>query len=196
MFFTYFFYFLFLPTAMQSDSNDCHLIRKIPFQTRKPRPHEAKKEYPEKYCLLNLCPEKYGEIQRRVTQVYWEGKKTWREFEVEKQFDSEDDALAYSQEHKIAMDIARVITGKAQNAKAGAVIVTQPTLENEPSETYYLADKSEWENSELNQIFTIEGILRIVHHNDKIHLDINGNYSTGVVGTQQILDFWHIRDGK
>jgi hypothetical protein len=181
---------------MEKDSNDCFLIRKILLQDKKPRPQEARKEYPEKYCLINLCPEDYGKIQRRITEVYWEGKKTWREFDVEKQFASEEDALAYSRENKIAIDLSRTITGKAQNAKLGAVIITQPKNEDESSETYYLADKIAWTDDELNKVFTIEGILRTVYHNDKILIDINGAYSAGITGTQQILDFWYVRTEK
>lgn len=181
----YFFFLLMLQGQFMENQQACYVIRKIPVMYKKPRPHEAKQTYPERYCLLNVCPEKYGEVARRVIQVYWEGKKEWREFEVAREFETEQEAVSYAEQHKIAIDLTVRVQGTAQNAKQGAVIITEKGL------AYYLADKNEWEDAEINQVFRIEGILRQEVHDEKLLLDKEGNYSAGAVGKQLILEDWH-----
>jgi hypothetical protein len=42
-----------------------------------------------------------GEIQRRVIQVNREGGKVWREFDVVRAFESEEEAKEYADRHMI-----------------------------------------------------------------------------------------------
>jgi len=52
-------------------------------------------------CLLDIAPDDYGLLQRRVIEVEWEGERTWREFDVVNVFESEDEARAYAEENRI-----------------------------------------------------------------------------------------------
>ena len=52
-----------------------------------------------KYSLLNICPK--SPAARRVTEVDLNGQKEWREFEVERTFDSVAEARAYATAHHI-----------------------------------------------------------------------------------------------
>lgn len=50
----------------------------------------------DKICLLDICPPHPGEIQRRVIEVELDGEHVWREFDVVKVFESEQEARAYA----------------------------------------------------------------------------------------------------
>lgn len=55
----------------------------------------------ERICLLDICPPRAGEIQRRVIQVNVGGENVWREFDVVRAFESEEEARAYADENGI-----------------------------------------------------------------------------------------------
>lgn len=55
-----------------------------------------------KICLLDISPPHPGEIQRRVIQVSLEGAMVWREFDIVRAFESQEEALAYAEEHAIS----------------------------------------------------------------------------------------------
>jgi hypothetical protein len=55
----------------------------------------------ERICLLDIGPPRVGEIQRRVIQVNREGGKVWREFDVVRAFESEEEAKEYADRHMI-----------------------------------------------------------------------------------------------
>jgi hypothetical protein len=55
----------------------------------------------ERICLLDVCPPNQGEIQRRVIQVNAEGVAVWREFDIVRTFDSEQEAREYAGRHGI-----------------------------------------------------------------------------------------------
>jgi hypothetical protein len=56
----------------------------------------------EKICLLDIAPDDYGLLQRRMIEVEWEGERTLREFDIVKTFESEDEAREYARENHIA----------------------------------------------------------------------------------------------
>jgi hypothetical protein len=55
----------------------------------------------EQICLLDICPPRIGEIQRRVVQVKVEGEAVWREFDIVRMFESEEEAKEYADENAI-----------------------------------------------------------------------------------------------
>jgi hypothetical protein len=55
----------------------------------------------ERICLLDICPPRVGEIQRRVIQVSIEGEKVWREFDIVRAFESEEEAIEYANKNGI-----------------------------------------------------------------------------------------------
>jgi hypothetical protein len=55
----------------------------------------------ERICLLDICPPRVGEIQRRAIQVNREGGKVWREFDVVRAFENEEEAKEYADRHVI-----------------------------------------------------------------------------------------------
>ena len=55
----------------------------------------------ERACLLDICPPRVGEIQRRVIQIERDGETIWREFDIVRVFESEEEATAYSGENAI-----------------------------------------------------------------------------------------------
>ena len=81
-----------------------HVIRKIrlahckrgPSRCQKCREMEA-----ERICLLDICPPRMGEMQRRIIQVDREGEKVWREFDIVRTFESKEEAQEYADENGI-----------------------------------------------------------------------------------------------
>jgi hypothetical protein len=55
----------------------------------------------ERICLLDICPPRVGEIQRRVIQVNVEGEEVWREFDIVRAFESEEEAREYASRNGI-----------------------------------------------------------------------------------------------
>lgn len=186
MIYTLLWTYCFLFCANMENNAPCYLIRKIEISYKKPRPHEPKTTLPTRYCLLNICPERPGEIARRVIEVTLEGKKTWREFEVEKEFQTEEEAVAYAEKYSISIDIVRKITGKALNSKSGAVIKTTEGL------VYHLAGKEAWSEAEEGKTFSIEGVWKQISHEENTLLDDKGNYRAGLAGKQDVLEDWYI----
>lgn len=56
----------------------------------------------QRLCLLDTNPPDQGQVQRRVIQVRGEEGQVWREFDVVRAFDSEEEAERYAAEHGIA----------------------------------------------------------------------------------------------
>jgi hypothetical protein len=50
----------------------------------------------QRICLLDICPPHMGEVQRRVIQVNRGGESVWREFDVVRMFESEEEAKEYA----------------------------------------------------------------------------------------------------
>ena len=55
----------------------------------------------EKLCLLDICPPNMGMMQRRVIEVEYEGEMTWREFDIVKTFETEQQAREYAEQNGI-----------------------------------------------------------------------------------------------
>ena len=55
----------------------------------------------EKLCLLDICPSNMGMMQRRVIEVEYEGEMTWREFDIVKTFETEEEAREYAEANGI-----------------------------------------------------------------------------------------------
>ena len=55
----------------------------------------------DKICLLDIDPPRPGEIQRRVIQVDMEGQTVWREFDVARMFEDENEAKEYASQNGI-----------------------------------------------------------------------------------------------
>ena len=52
----------------------------------------------EKICLLDIAPPHIGEIQRRVIEVELEGETVWREFDIIRTFETEEEAREYAKQ--------------------------------------------------------------------------------------------------
>jgi hypothetical protein len=52
-------------------------------------------------CLLDLCPPRQGEVQRRLVELVQEGEPVWREYDITRTFDTKPEAVAYAEEHGI-----------------------------------------------------------------------------------------------
>jgi len=55
----------------------------------------------ERICLLDICPPRMGEIQRRVIQTNVAGEQVWREFDIVRMFESQEEARKYADENMI-----------------------------------------------------------------------------------------------
>jgi hypothetical protein len=55
----------------------------------------------ERICLLDISPDDYGLVQRRVIEVEFGGQKVWREFEIVKTFEDEAEARSYAEQNGI-----------------------------------------------------------------------------------------------
>lgn len=81
-----------------------HIIRRIRLAHCKRGPSicdKCREMDAEKICLLDICPPNVGEIQRRVIQVNVEGEAVWREFDIVRVFDSEEEAKEYAARNAI-----------------------------------------------------------------------------------------------
>ena len=56
----------------------------------------------ERICLLDIAPPDAGMIQRRVIEVKVGGESLWREFDIVRSFDDQEQAIAYAREHGVA----------------------------------------------------------------------------------------------
>jgi hypothetical protein len=52
-------------------------------------------------CLLDVDPADAGLVQRRVIEIEVDGRPTWREFDVVRTFDSEEEAWRYAEREGI-----------------------------------------------------------------------------------------------
>ncbi|MGV8121654.1 MAG: hypothetical protein AB2L14_17985 [Candidatus Xenobiia bacterium LiM19] len=84
------------------DGKDQFIIRKIQLQHCKKGPDrcdKCKAMCARKYCLLNISPR--GVMQRPVIEVEIKGQKEWREYDIEKIFESRAEAEHYAKENRI-----------------------------------------------------------------------------------------------
>lgn len=58
----------------------------------------------ERPCLLDIAPPDQGLAQRRVIQVEVDGELAWREFDVVRIFDDEQEARAYAEQEGIPFE--------------------------------------------------------------------------------------------
>jgi hypothetical protein len=87
---------------MENKEMPCQIIFKIDVNVVSKRPDKnGKPAY--KYALLNICPERQGEIQRPVIGFIWQEKKGFREFERELVFPNEKEALVYAEMNQVPM---------------------------------------------------------------------------------------------
>jgi hypothetical protein len=78
----------------------CTIIRRIRLAHCKRGPavcEKCREMDVERICLLDICPPDQGLMQRRVIEVEVDGEVTWREFDVIRAFDSEEEARAYAE---------------------------------------------------------------------------------------------------
>jgi hypothetical protein len=81
-----------------------YIIRKIRIAHCKKGPSvcdKCREMDAERICLLDICPSREGEIQRRVIQVNIGGEKVWREFDIVRAFESEEEAREYANRNAI-----------------------------------------------------------------------------------------------
>ena len=81
-----------------------YVIRTIRFAHCKRGPDvcpECRELDAETICLLDLCPPRQGEVQRRMVELDREGEPVWREFDISRSFDTKVEALAYAEVHGI-----------------------------------------------------------------------------------------------
>ncbi len=83
---------------------DRHIIRKIRLAHCKRGPERCEKcraMDAERICLLDVCLPDAGMMQRRVIQLTIDGEEVWREFDVVKVFENEQEASDYARENDI-----------------------------------------------------------------------------------------------
>jgi len=81
-----------------------YIIRKIRIAHCKKGPRicdQCREMDTERICLLDICPPRVEEIQRRVIQVSIAGEKVWREFDIVRAFESEEEAKEFSNKNGI-----------------------------------------------------------------------------------------------
>jgi hypothetical protein len=82
----------------------CYIIRKVRIAHCKRGPsvcEKCREMDAEKICLLDICPPREGEIQRRVIQVNVGGEEAWREFDIVRMFESQEEAREYADKNGI-----------------------------------------------------------------------------------------------
>jgi len=55
----------------------------------------------ERICLLDIEPSDRGMVQRRVIEVASGAERLWREYDIVRVFDSEDEARDYAEANRI-----------------------------------------------------------------------------------------------
>jgi len=81
-----------------------YIIRKMRMAHCKRGPalcEECQRMDVERVCLLDISPPHPGEVQRRVIAVQHGGRQAWREFDIVRTFESEEEARQYAIEHEI-----------------------------------------------------------------------------------------------
>lgn len=89
-------------TPAVAAGNGEYIIRMISLQHCKKGPDrcdKCKAMNARKYCLLNISPK--GVMQRPVIEVEIKGQKEWREYDIEKIFESRAEAECYAKENRI-----------------------------------------------------------------------------------------------
>lgn len=92
------------PAGAEADEGLCYIIRKIRLAHCKKGPSlcaKCREMDVERICLLDICPPRAGEIQRRVIPIIRDGEQVWREFDISRMFASEEEATQYAEEHGI-----------------------------------------------------------------------------------------------
>jgi hypothetical protein len=83
---------------------NCHIIKKVALghcQRGTDICIRCREAYAVKYCLLNICPK--GEFARRVIEIEIDGSKQWKEFDIEKVFETPDMAKEYADKNLIRL---------------------------------------------------------------------------------------------
>lgn len=81
-----------------------YVIRRMPLAHCKKGPDRCdicRQMAQERICVLDLHPPGRGLEQRRAIEIGRDGESVWQEFDIVRTFDSEEEALAYAQEHRI-----------------------------------------------------------------------------------------------
>ena len=82
----------------------CYIIRKMRLAHCKRGPsicEKCREMDEEKICLLDICPPDQGMVQRRVIEVRRGDERTWREFDILRAFESEQEAREYAEQHGV-----------------------------------------------------------------------------------------------
>lgn len=82
----------------------CYIIRKVRIAHCKRGPsvcEKCREMDAEEICLLDICSPREGEIQRRVIQVNIGGEEIWREFDIVRMFESQEEAREYADKNGI-----------------------------------------------------------------------------------------------
>jgi len=74
------------------------------------------------------------------------------------------------------------ITGTAENAKWGAIVVTKD------SKTYYVNELDEWDDELYKKTVKVTGVLKKIEHKAEDLKNEKGEWSQGMIGTQLILE--------
>ncbi len=83
--------------------SSCYIVKKVQLTHCKRGPQSCEKcraVAADKYCLLDICPDD-PQIARPMVMVETNGAPIWREYDIEKIFDSRQDALEYAKIRKI-----------------------------------------------------------------------------------------------
>lgn len=81
-----------------------HIIRKIRLAHCKRGPERCQRCREmdgERICLLDIAPADAGMMQRRVIEVKVGEESLWREFDIVRSFDDEEQAINHAREHGV-----------------------------------------------------------------------------------------------
>ncbi len=206
-YFTFIFYHSLVTQAQKSMDNNnlpCQIIYKIDVNVKSKRPDRNTTPPLWKYALLTICKPFDEKItpQRQVIGVEWKGKTYWKELiEVNKVFETEEDAFSYSKTNTIPIasfkdnpnkvdylsdntsmpsQTKQAYIGIAKNAKAGACLIDDQNV------MYLIDNLSEWTDNLLNKRLVVSGLLRVEEQIEPLQND-KGEYSAGTEGRSNII---------
>lgn len=90
--------------VQQRHTMPCYIIRTVRLAHCKLGPSRCEKcreMDAERVCLLDICPQPQGKMQRRAIEVSVDGRQVWREFEIARVFEGVEEAMAYAAEQGI-----------------------------------------------------------------------------------------------
>ena len=82
-----------------------HIVRRIRFTHCKQGPdicEDCRRTNNERICLLDIDPKDADLMQRRLIEVEIEGEKVWREYDVVRSFNTDDEARQYAEQESIS----------------------------------------------------------------------------------------------